>query len=97
MLICICVFLKYLGDYEKLIFKWPSIFSLVFLLGRFVYILVKGVRIHLGQRQAVSVCPSPTVEIMYLLLEAPGCKMSQEAHLTACSIFRSLSEGLFSK
>lgn len=43
---------QYLGNYEKLIFKWPSIFSLIFLLGRFVYILVKGVRIHLGQRQA---------------------------------------------
>lgn len=38
---------KILGKYQKVIVQWPCILSLVFLLGRFVYILVKAVRIHL--------------------------------------------------
>lgn len=45
---------KFLGDYEKLIVKWPSILSLLFLLLRFIYILVKSVRIRLGHWQDVS-------------------------------------------
>lgn len=36
-----------LGDYQKLIIQWPCILSLIFLLGRFVYILVKAIRIRL--------------------------------------------------
>ncbi|KAM7419000.1 hypothetical protein PAMA_016223 [Pampus argenteus] len=40
-----------LGKYEKVIVQWPCILSLIFLLGRFVYMLVKGVRIHLQLRQ----------------------------------------------
>uniref|UniRef100_A0A3Q4C0K7 Uncharacterized protein n=1 Tax=Mola mola TaxID=94237 RepID=A0A3Q4C0K7_MOLML len=38
---------KVLGKYEKLIFQWPCILSLVFLLGRFVYMLFKDIRLHL--------------------------------------------------
>uniref|UniRef100_A0A3B3YXQ4 STRA6-like n=1 Tax=Poecilia mexicana TaxID=48701 RepID=A0A3B3YXQ4_9TELE len=38
---------KVLGKYQKIIFQWPCILSLVFLLGRFIYMLVKDVRIHL--------------------------------------------------
>ncbi|XP_035494092.1 STRA6-like isoform X2 [Scophthalmus maximus] len=42
---------KILGPYQKVIVQWPSILSLVFLLGRFVYILIKAVRIRLQQDQ----------------------------------------------
>ncbi|XP_044047702.1 STRA6-like isoform X2 [Siniperca chuatsi] len=42
---------KILGKYQKLIIQWPCILSLVFLLGRFVYMLVKAVRIHLQLEQ----------------------------------------------
>ncbi|KAM4750132.1 STRA6-like [Anableps anableps] len=36
-----------LGRYQKIISQWPCILSLVFLLGRFIYILVKDLRIRL--------------------------------------------------
>uniref|UniRef100_A0A8C6UHI0 STRA6-like n=1 Tax=Neogobius melanostomus TaxID=47308 RepID=A0A8C6UHI0_9GOBI len=42
---------KILGKYQKLIIQWPCILSLIFLLGRFVYILVKAIRIHLQLEQ----------------------------------------------
>nr|XP_046264623.1 STRA6-like [Scatophagus argus] len=40
-----------LGAYQKVIFQWPRILSLIFLLGRFIYILVKAIRIHLQLEQ----------------------------------------------
>lgn len=46
--------LKILGKYQKIIVQWPCILSLIFLLGRFVYMLVKAVRIHLQLEQEVS-------------------------------------------
>ncbi|XP_061536076.1 STRA6-like isoform X1 [Phycodurus eques] len=42
---------KILGKYQKIIVQWPCILSLIFLLGRFVYMLVKDVRIHLKLEQ----------------------------------------------
>ncbi|XP_056265631.1 STRA6-like isoform X2 [Pseudoliparis swirei] len=42
---------KILGKYQKLIIQWPCILSLIFLLGRFVYILVKAARIHLQEEE----------------------------------------------
>lgn len=39
--------MQILGHYEKLIIQWPFFLCLGFLLGRFVYIIVKAVRIHL--------------------------------------------------
>ncbi|XP_034454624.1 STRA6-like [Hippoglossus hippoglossus] len=42
---------KILGPYQKVIIQWPCILSLLFLLGRFIYILVKGVRIRLQLEQ----------------------------------------------
>ncbi|XP_034387001.1 STRA6-like isoform X2 [Cyclopterus lumpus] len=42
---------KILGKYQKLIVQWPCILSLIFLLGRFVYMLVKAARIHLQVEQ----------------------------------------------
>ncbi|XP_056120558.1 STRA6-like [Rhinichthys klamathensis goyatoka] len=38
---------RVLGPYEKWIILWPFFLCLLFLLGRFVYIIVKAVRIHL--------------------------------------------------
>ncbi|CAN9510127.1 unnamed protein product [Ophioblennius macclurei] len=38
---------KRLGKYQKVIVQWPCILSLIFLLGRFIYMLVKAIRIHL--------------------------------------------------
>ncbi|KAJ8001014.1 hypothetical protein DPEC_G00186410 [Dallia pectoralis] len=38
---------KVLGSYQKIIYQWPSILSLCFILGRFTYMLVKAVRIRL--------------------------------------------------
>lgn len=48
------VCLKILGKYQKVIVQWPCILSLIFLLGRFIYILVKAIRIHLQVEQEVS-------------------------------------------
>lgn len=50
----VCVILKILGPYEKIIFQWPRILSLIFLFGRFVYMLVKAMRIRLQLEQEVS-------------------------------------------
>lgn len=50
----VCMVLKILGQYQKLIVQWPCILSLIFLLGRFVYMLVKAVRIRLQLEQEVS-------------------------------------------
>ncbi|KAJ8262555.1 hypothetical protein GJAV_G00167750 [Gymnothorax javanicus] len=41
-----------LGKFQKPILQWPSILCLVFLLGRFMHMLVKAVRIHLGLESA---------------------------------------------
>ncbi|CAG5928861.1 unnamed protein product, partial [Menidia menidia] len=38
---------KPLGKYQKIISQWPCILSLIFLLGRFIYILVKDVSVRL--------------------------------------------------
>lgn len=45
---------KILGKYQKVIVQWPCILSLVFLLGRFVYMLVKAIRIRLQLEEEVS-------------------------------------------
>lgn len=50
----VCMVLKILGKYQKMIVQWPCILSLVFLLGRFIYMLVKAIRIHLQLQQEVS-------------------------------------------
>ncbi|XP_026502287.1 stimulated by retinoic acid gene 6 protein-like isoform X2 [Terrapene carolina triunguis] len=38
---------RVMGDYEKIIFYWPSLFCLVFLLGRFALMFVKALRVRL--------------------------------------------------
>ncbi|XP_018535191.2 LOW QUALITY PROTEIN: STRA6-like [Lates calcarifer] len=42
---------KILGRHQKIIIQWPCILSLIFLLGRFVYMLVKAIRIRLQLEQ----------------------------------------------
>ncbi len=49
----VCLLPKILGEYQKVIIQWPCIVSLVFLLGRFIYMLVKAVRIRLQLEQEV--------------------------------------------
>ncbi|XP_022537430.2 STRA6-like [Astyanax mexicanus] len=36
-----------LGEYEKIILQWPCFLCLAFLMGRFIYMVAKDVRIHL--------------------------------------------------
>lgn len=50
----VCMILKILGRHQKIIIQWPCILSLIFLLGRFVYMLVKAIRIRLQLEQEVS-------------------------------------------
>ncbi|KAM9363644.1 STRA6-like [Symphorus nematophorus] len=42
---------KVLGKHQKIIVQWPVILSLIFLLGRFIYILIKAIRVHLQLEQ----------------------------------------------
>ncbi|XP_008582580.1 PREDICTED: uncharacterized protein LOC103600129 [Galeopterus variegatus] len=39
---------QFLGRYESLVFYWPSLLCLMFLLGRFLHMFVKALRVHLG-------------------------------------------------
>ncbi|XP_068829920.1 stimulated by retinoic acid gene 6 protein-like isoform X2 [Capricornis sumatraensis] len=39
---------KFVGNYETVMFYWPSLLCLAFLLGRFLHIFVKSLRVHLG-------------------------------------------------
>uniref|UniRef100_A0A8C2NJ82 STRA6-like n=1 Tax=Capra hircus TaxID=9925 RepID=A0A8C2NJ82_CAPHI len=38
----------FVGNYETVMFYWPSLLCLAFLLGRFLHIFVKSLRVHLG-------------------------------------------------
>lgn len=40
--------LQFLGRYEAVIFYWPSLLCLSFLLGRFLHMFVKSLRVRLG-------------------------------------------------
>ncbi|XP_030050303.1 stimulated by retinoic acid gene 6 protein-like [Microcaecilia unicolor] len=40
--------LQNFGDYEEVIFHWPSLFCLFFLLGRFVHIFIMAMRARMG-------------------------------------------------
>ncbi|XP_072698127.1 stimulated by retinoic acid gene 6 protein-like [Canis lupus baileyi] len=39
---------QFLGRYETVMFYWPSLLCLAFLLGRFLHMFVKSLRVHLG-------------------------------------------------
>ncbi|XP_006887022.1 PREDICTED: stimulated by retinoic acid gene 6 protein homolog [Elephantulus edwardii] len=40
---------QFVGRYETVVFYWPSLLCLAFLLGRFLYMFVKSLRVHLGR------------------------------------------------
>ncbi|KAM9330654.1 stimulated by retinoic acid gene 6 protein-like [Gastrophryne carolinensis] len=42
--IATCPYGLILGNYEKIIFNWPALLSLVFLMGRFVHMFIKSIR-----------------------------------------------------
>ncbi|XP_068448344.1 STRA6-like [Clinocottus analis] len=69
---------KILGKYQKLIVQWPCILSLIFLLGRFVYMLVKAARIHLRVTRVEPEDPEELIEqhqvqhVKRLLRKAPA-------------------------
>ncbi|XP_064199967.1 stimulated by retinoic acid gene 6 protein-like [Anguilla rostrata] len=64
-----------LGRFQKPVLQWPCILCLVFLLGRFVHMLVKAVRIHLelegaeGQEQLLH---SHQAQYVQILLSRPS-------------------------
>ncbi|KAM6169236.1 stimulated by retinoic acid gene 6 protein-like [Rhynchocyon petersi] len=37
------------GNFEAVVFYWPTLLCLVFLLGRFLYMFIKSLRVHLGR------------------------------------------------
>ncbi|XP_020766274.2 stimulated by retinoic acid gene 6 protein-like isoform X3 [Odocoileus virginianus] len=39
---------QFVGSYETVMFYWPSLLCLAFLLGRFLHIFAKSLRVHLG-------------------------------------------------
>ncbi|XP_075415621.1 stimulated by retinoic acid gene 6 protein-like [Tenrec ecaudatus] len=39
---------QFMGQYESIVFYWPSLLCLTFLLGRFLYMFIKSLRVHLG-------------------------------------------------
>ncbi|XP_040819730.1 stimulated by retinoic acid gene 6 protein-like [Ochotona curzoniae] len=41
----------FLGRYETIMFHWPSLLCLAFLLGRFLHMFVKALRVYLGREQ----------------------------------------------
>ncbi|KAF3687444.1 Stimulated by retinoic acid gene 6 protein-like [Channa argus] len=60
---------KVLGKYQKIIVHWPCVLSLVFLLGRFLYMLVKTVRIqHVGQEDPEQLTEQHQVKYVKRLL-----------------------------
>lgn len=85
--VCVQIILKVLGDYQKVIVHWPSILSLVFLLGRFIYILVKDVRTHLHLEAEVS------MEKEWTPADFPYARLHMPAHHTSrCSNQDSFAE-----
>lgn len=40
--------LQFVGRYETIMFYWPSLLCLAFLLGRFLHMFVKSLRVYLG-------------------------------------------------
>uniref|UniRef100_A0A8C7QFU2 STRA6-like n=1 Tax=Oncorhynchus mykiss TaxID=8022 RepID=A0A8C7QFU2_ONCMY len=62
---------KILGSHQKLVYQWPTILSLVFLLGRFTYMLVKAVRIRLQLETEVRISCHQAKHVQRLLRRIP--------------------------
>uniref|UniRef100_A0A3Q0RFE0 STRA6-like n=1 Tax=Amphilophus citrinellus TaxID=61819 RepID=A0A3Q0RFE0_AMPCI len=64
-----------LGKYQKVISQWPRMLSLIFLLGRFIYILVKAIRIclHMEQEDSEELTEQHQVQhVKRLMRKTPG-------------------------
>ncbi|XP_031586794.1 STRA6-like [Oreochromis aureus] len=69
---------KILGKYQKVISQWPRMLSLIFLFGRFIYILVKAIRIrlHMEQEDSAELTEQHQVQhVKRLLRKTPGHSM----------------------
>uniref|UniRef100_A0A3P8N9L3 STRA6-like n=1 Tax=Astatotilapia calliptera TaxID=8154 RepID=A0A3P8N9L3_ASTCA len=67
-----------LGKYQKVISQWPRMLSLIFLFGRFIYILVKAIRIrlHMEQEDSAELTERHQVQhVKRLLQKTPGHSM----------------------
>ncbi|KAL4689902.1 hypothetical protein H8959_012693 [Pygathrix nigripes] len=65
---------QFVGKYETLMFYWPSLLCLAFLLGRFLHMFVKALRVHLGwefQVEEKSVLATHQAEHVKQLLRTP--------------------------
>ncbi|XP_023059122.1 stimulated by retinoic acid gene 6 protein-like [Piliocolobus tephrosceles] len=65
---------QFVGKYETLMFYWPSLLCLAFLLGRFLHMFVKALRVHLGREFQVeekSVLETHQAEHVKQLLRTP--------------------------
>ncbi|KAK2120012.1 Stimulated by retinoic acid protein 6 protein-like [Saguinus oedipus] len=67
---------QFVGKYETLVFYWPSLLCLAFLLGRFLYMFVKALRVHLGWELQVEEKP---------VLEAHQAEHVKQLLRTPCS------------
>ncbi|XP_076151607.1 STRA6-like isoform X1 [Alosa pseudoharengus] len=70
---------KVLGPWQKLILQWPTVLCLLFLLGRYVYIIVKSVRIHLkllAEEEEQQLMQSHQARYVKNLLQRPSERFS---------------------
>ncbi|KAM5298776.1 stimulated by retinoic acid gene 6 protein-like [Ctenodactylus gundi] len=49
---------RFMGRYETLVFYWPSLVCLAFLLGRFLHMFVRALRVHLSWEPQAEVKPA---------------------------------------
>uniref|UniRef100_A0A8C9XTB6 STRA6-like n=1 Tax=Sander lucioperca TaxID=283035 RepID=A0A8C9XTB6_SANLU len=62
-----------LGKYQRWIVQWPCILSLIFLLGRFLYMLIKAIQIHLRVEQEVNLIEKHQIQhVKRLLRKTPA-------------------------
>uniref|UniRef100_A0A2K5IX12 Stimulated by retinoic acid gene 6 protein-like n=1 Tax=Colobus angolensis palliatus TaxID=336983 RepID=A0A2K5IX12_COLAP len=69
-----CPHRQFVGKYETLMFYWPSLLCLAFLLGRFLHMFVKALRVHLGwefQVEEKSILETHQAEHVKQLLRTP--------------------------
>ncbi|XP_062372742.1 STRA6-like isoform X2 [Sardina pilchardus] len=73
---------KVLGPWQKLILQWPTLLCLFFLLGRYVYMIVKSVRIHLKllpEEEEQQLLESHQAKYVQSLLQKPSESLSDKS------------------
>ncbi|XP_075787866.1 stimulated by retinoic acid gene 6 protein-like [Pelodiscus sinensis] len=71
-----------LGDYERIIFYWPSLLCLVFLLGRFALMFAKALRVRLNMdvpREESRLLTVPQAQYVKRLLRKPPERQAQKS------------------